>query len=112
MYFVPSPPWSRGKVILKYMFLDTNVFSLHPLPPPSHLQPGCQRPDQAEERRRYEQDLKEQVDHKKRVEEELKRKEKEEEEKLERRLKEQQERMMKEYEEETRRKKIKDEAVG
>ena len=65
-----------------------------------------------ETRRKYEQDLKEQVDAKKRVDEQVKRKEKEEEIKLERRLKEQQEKMKREFDEEINRKKAKEEAVS
>ena len=76
------------------------------------LQPGHQRPDPVEMRRKYEQDLKEQMDAKRRVDEEIKRKEKEEERKLERRLKEQQEKMKREFEEEMSRKKAKEEAVS
>ena len=76
------------------------------------LQPGHQRPDPVEMRRKYEQDLKEQMDAKRRVDEEVKRKEKEEERKLERRLKEQQEKMKREFEEEMSRKKAKEEAVS
>ena len=63
-------------------------------------------------RRKYEQDLKEQMDAKSRVDEEVKRKEKEEETKLERRLKEQQEKMKREFDEEMNRKKAKEEAVS
>ena len=76
------------------------------------LQPACQRPDPAEERKKYEQDLKEQIEAKKRAYEEAKRKEKEDEEKLERRLREQQERMRIEYEEDDRKRRIKEEEVG
>ena len=63
-------------------------------------------------RRKYEQDLKEQVDAKRRVDDEIKRKEKEEEIKLERRLKEQQDKMKREFDEEMNRKKAKEEAVS
>ena len=76
------------------------------------FQPGHQRPDPVEGRRKYEQDLKEQVDAKRRVDEEVKRKEKDEEMKLERRLKEQQEKMKREFDEEMNRKKAKEEAVS
>ena len=77
-----------------------------------HLQPACQRPDPAEERKKYEQDLKEQIEAKKRAYEEARRKEKEDEEKLERRLREQQERMRIEYEEDDRKRRIKEEEVA
>ena len=76
------------------------------------LQPACQRPDPAEERKKYEQDLKEQIEAKKRAYEEARRKEKEDEEKLERRLREQQERMRIEYEEDDRKRRIKEEEVA
>jgi len=66
--------------------------------------------DPAEARKRYEQELKEQVEAKKRVDDEIKRKEQEEEEKLERRLKDQQEKMKREYDEEVNKKKAKEEA--
>ena len=75
------------------------------------LQPACKRPDPAEERKKYEQDLKDQIEAKKRAYEEARRKEKEEEEKLERRLREQQERMRIEYEEDDRKRRIKEEEV-
>ena len=74
-------------------------------------QPACQRPDPAEERKRYEQELKEQIEAKKVAYEEARRKEKEDEEKLERRLREQQERMRVEYEEDDRKRRIKEEEV-
>ena len=77
----------------------------------AQLQPACQRPDPAEERKKYEQDLKEQIEAKKRAYEEARRKEKEDEEKLERRLREQQERMRVEYEEEDRKRRIREEEV-
>ena len=77
----------------------------------AQLQPACQRPDPAEERKKYEQDLKEQIEAKKRAYEEARRKEKEDEEKLERRLREQQERMRIEYEEDDRKRRIKEEEV-
>ena len=76
------------------------------------FQPGHQKPDPVEVRRKYKQDLKEQVDAKRTVDEEVKRKEKEEEMKLERRLKEQQEKMKREFDEEMSRKKAKEEAVS
>jgi hypothetical protein len=76
------------------------------------FQPGHQRPDPVETRRKYEQDLKEQVDAKRRVDEEVKRKEKDEEMKLERRLKKQQEKMKREFDEEINRKKAKEETVS
>ena len=76
------------------------------------FQPGHQRPDPVETRRKYEQDLKEQVDAKRRVDEEVKRKEKDEEMKLEGRLKKQQEKMKREFDEEINRKKAKEEAVS
>merc|ERR1719422_1674152 len=66
------------------------------------------RPDPAETRRRYELELKEQMEAKKRFDDEAKRKEREEEEKLERRLQEQQEKMKREYEEEQNKKKQKE----
>jgi hypothetical protein len=69
-------------------------------------------PDPAEARKRYEQELKEQMDAKKRVDDENKRKEREEEEKLERRLQEQQEKMKREFDEEMNKKKTKEEAVS
>ena len=76
------------------------------------IQSACQRPDPTEERKKYEQDLKEQIEAKKRAYEEARRKEKEDEEKLERRLREQQERMRIEYEEDDRKRRIKEEEVA
>merc|ERR1719234_215978 len=73
-------------------------------------QPGSQRPDPADERRRYEDELREQMESKKRSDEEQKRKEREEEERLDRRTREQQERMKREFDEETNKKKAKEEA--
>ena len=75
------------------------------------LQSSRDRPDQAEVRRRYEHELKVQMEEKKRHDDEIKRKEREEEEKLERRLQEQQEKMKREYEEEQNKKKEKEQAV-
>jgi hypothetical protein len=69
-------------------------------------------PDPADARKRYEQELKEQMDAKKRVDDENKRKEREEEDKLERRLQEQQEKMKREFDEEMNKKKAKEEAVS
>ena len=76
------------------------------------FQPGHERADPVEMRRKYEQDLREQVDAKRRVDEEVKRKEMEEEMKLERRLKKQQEKMKREFDEEINRKRAKEEAVS
>jgi len=73
-------------------------------------QPGSQRPDPAEERRRYEDELREQMESKRRLDEEQKRKEREEEERLDRRTKEQQERLKREFDEETNKQKAKQEA--
>ena len=67
-------------------------------------------PDPVEARRKYEQVLKEQMEERKRLEEESRRKEQLEEEKLERRLKEQQEKMKQEFNEELR--KREEEAVS
>lgn len=73
-------------------------------------QPSHHRPDPAEARKRYEQELKEQMEAKKRVDDEIKHKERDEDEKLERRLREQQDKMKREFDEEVNRKKIKEEA--
>ena len=69
-------------------------------------------PDPAEARKRYEQELKEQMDAKKRVDDENNRKEREEEDKLERRLRKQQEKMKREFDEEINKKKAKEDAVS
>ena len=61
---------------------------------------------------RYEDELREQMELKKRSDEEQKRKEREEEERLDRRTREQQERMKREFDEETNKKKAKEEAVS
>ena len=57
-------------------------------------------------------ELKEQMEAKKKHDDEVKRKEREEEEKLERRLQEQQEKMKREFEEEQNKKKEKEKAVS
>ena len=64
------------------------------------------------EKNRYEDELREQMEAKRRSDEEQKRKEREEEERLDRRTREQQERMKREFDEETNKKKAKDEAVS
>ena len=75
---------------------------------PHPNQPGEQRSVPRENRRKLEEDLKEQMEMKKRLEEQKKLKDIEEELKLEKRFQDQQERMQKEFEEEIerRRKKI------
>ena len=75
---------------------------------PHPNQPGEQRSVPWENRRKLEEDLKEQMEMKKRLEEQKKLKDIEEEQKLEKRFQDQQERMQKEFEEEIerRRKKI------
>ena len=76
------------------------------------MQSSYDRPDPAEARRRYEQELKEQMDAKKKLDDERKRKQREEDEKLEKRMQEQQEKMQREFEEEQNKKKEKERAVS
>jgi len=90
----------------------------HPSQEPNHTERHPHRgnkhshqlPDPAEARKTYEQELKEQMEAKKRVDDEIKMKEREEEDKLERRLKEQQEKMKREFDEEVNKKRAKEEA--
>ena len=76
-----------------------------------YFQSSYDRPDPAEARKRYELELKEQMEAKKKYDDEAKRKQREEDEKLERRLAEQQEKMKREFEEEQNKKKEKEQAV-
>ena len=69
------------------------------------------REEDPEHRKLYEKELRDQMDHKKQLEEAKKAKEREEEVKMEKRALEQQERMKKEFDEELSRKKAKEEAV-
>ena len=67
---------------------------------PHPNQKGDQRPDPWEIKRKYEEDLREQLQVKKKIENERKERERNEEIKLERRIQEQRERMQKEFEDE------------
>ena len=60
----------------------------------------------------YEQELREQMEHKKMLEDERRRREREEEERIERRTREQQERIKREFDEEMALKRAKEEAVS
>ena len=91
------------------MFYCNQSFPIHSL---TFLQSSYDRPDPAEARRRYEQELKEQMDAKKKLDDERKRKQREEDEKLEKRMQEQQEKMQREFEEEQNKKKEKERAVS
>ncbi|XP_023340171.1 vicilin-like seed storage protein At2g18540 isoform X2 [Eurytemora carolleeae] len=66
--------------------------------------------DQGDARKQYEQELREQMEHKKMLEDKQREKEREEEQRIERRTQEQQERMRKEFEEEMKIKKSKEDA--
>ena len=92
------------------MFYWNQSFPIHSLL--TFLQSSYDRPDPAEARRRYEQELKEQMDAKKKLDDERKRKQREEDEKLEKRMQEQQEKMQREFEEEQNKKKEKERAVS
>ena len=76
------------------------------------MQSSYEREDPAQARKRYEQELKEQMDAKKKLDDEKKRKQREEDEKLEKRMQEQQEKMQREFEEEQNKKKEKERAVS